>query len=109
MADHEPEGRAGLCSQCVSRVCSHAGCNPAPRLTPRQAELILLLGKGLNNADIAAVTRYRYGTIKQMLAQLFAELRLANRLELAMWGHRHREELAAMLDAIAFERSLPKG
>lgn len=60
----------------------------AQALTPRQLELLALVGRGLSNAQIADRVHLSEGTVKQYLSALFATLHLDNRVHAAVLAYR---------------------
>ena len=57
-------------------------------LSPRQVELLTLVGQGLSNAQIAAQTHLSEGTVKQYLSALFTLLEIDNRVHAAVLAYR---------------------
>lgn len=58
------------------------------KLSARQLELLMNVGRGLSNAQIAAVMHLSEGTVKQYLSQLFTALGIENRVQAAVLAHR---------------------
>lgn len=56
-------------------------------LTPRQHEILAVLGTGASNAEIARALHLSDGTVKQYLKELFARLRVSNRVQAAILAH----------------------
>lgn len=96
--------REATCSKCgalfettAGRVC--ADCR-RPRgfrvpvqfgdtLTPRESSVVLLVGRGLLNKEIAFELRLTEGTVKEYLNRIFKKLRVRNRAQLAVWSFQH--------------------
>lgn len=57
-------------------------------LTPRQAELLVLIGQGLSNAQVASELHLSEGTVKQYVSQLFIALGVSNRVHAAVIAYR---------------------
>ncbi|MFC9976589.1 response regulator [Spirillospora sp. NPDC127200] len=57
-------------------------------LTPRQQQLLALVGQGLSNAQIADRMHLSEGTVKQYLSALFAAVHLDNRVHAAVLAYR---------------------
>ena len=54
---------------------------PVPELTPRQAEILLSITRGLTNADIAKQLGIREDSVKEHVNAIFTKLGAANRSE----------------------------
>ena len=61
-------------------------------LTPRQQEVLELIGQGLSNGEIAQRLFLSEGTVKNYVSEIYARLNLRNRVELAMAARRQRGE-----------------
>lgn len=57
------------------------------QLTPREAEVLQLIGQGLTNRDIAAQLYIAEGTVKTHVNHLLNRLDLRNRAQLAIYAH----------------------
>jgi DNA-binding NarL/FixJ family response regulator len=57
-------------------------------LTRRQLELLIHIGKGLSNKEIAAILQLKNGTIRNYISILLQKMRLRNRTEMAVFAHR---------------------
>jgi len=55
-------------------------------LTPREREIVVLVGRGLKNRDIAERLEVAEKTVKGHLTNIFHKLGVADRLELALWA-----------------------
>ena len=66
---------------------SHRG----PRLTPREREILGLVACGLRNSHIAERLCVSLSTVRSHLSHLYTKLRIASRVELALYaaGHGH--------------------
>jgi len=58
-------------------------------LTPREHEVIALVGQGLKNRQIAGHLCIAEATIRHHLRSIFAKLNVLNRLELVIYAYRH--------------------
>jgi DNA-binding NarL/FixJ family response regulator len=61
---------------------------PAPRLTPREREIVHWLCKGLRNKEIAGELSITPGTVKVHLMHIFEKTGVKDRFELAVHGRR---------------------
>ena len=58
-------------------------------LTPREREVITLVGQGLKNRQIAAHLCIAEPTVRHHLTSIFAKLNVVDRLELVIYAYRH--------------------
>lgn len=58
-------------------------------LTPREREVIALIGEGLKNKDIAKRLFLSETTVRHHLTSVFAKLDVSDRLELVIYAYRH--------------------
>ena len=67
----------------VSEEISHilSADPPVPNLSPRQAEVLNLIAKGLTNPDIARILRISLYTVKEQVNGIFLKLGATNRAE----------------------------
>lgn len=61
---------------------------PAPRLTPREKEIVQKVCAGLKNKDIAAALSITPGTVKVHLMHIFEKTGVKDRFELAVCGRK---------------------
>src|SRR5215469_12150559 len=61
----------------------------AVRLTPREAQMIALLSRGLKNKEISSILRICEGSVKVYLSRLYEKLGVKDRFELALFGLRN--------------------
>jgi NarL family two-component system response regulator LiaR len=59
------------------------------RLTDREREVILLIGKGMRNQQIADQLRISVITVRHHLTSIFSKLEVGDRFELAIYSFRH--------------------
>lgn len=59
-------------------------------LTPREREIVSLIGEGLRNDEIARRLGITPKTVKNQLTALFEKLGVSSRLELVVYAYRHR-------------------
>lgn len=59
-------------------------------LTEREKEVLALLGKGLNNKEIAGILIITEGTVKNHVSNLIAKLGLRDRTQAAVFSVRHQ-------------------
>jgi DNA-binding NarL/FixJ family response regulator len=60
---------------------------PLAQLTPREEEVLHLIGSGLTNRDIAQKLYISEGTVKTHVTHLLNRLNLRNRAQLAIYAH----------------------
>jgi DNA-binding NarL/FixJ family response regulator len=65
-----------------------AGRNDTEELSPREAEVLLLVVKGLTNPEIAEVLQFSLGTAKAHLRSILAKLQVTDRTEAAAEAYR---------------------
>lgn len=70
----------------VERCAPPAGAAPAPHrdlaaLTPREREVLTLMGQGLSNAELARELTLSEATVKTHVARIFAKLSLRDRAQ----------------------------
>ena len=61
----------------------------AAELTPRQREIVALVGEGLNNEQIAGRLFISEKTVRNNLTEVFDKLGVSDRLQLAIYAYRH--------------------
>jgi DNA-binding NarL/FixJ family response regulator len=59
-------------------------------LTEREKEILILLGQGLNNKEIAGILVITEGTVKNHVSNLIAKLGLRDRTQAALFAVRHQ-------------------
>jgi two-component system, NarL family, nitrate/nitrite response regulator NarL len=70
-------------------------------LTPREREIIALIGEGLKNKQIAARLFLSERTVHHHLASIFHKLGVTDRLELAVFAQRHGLLTSLLITAIS--------
>lgn len=68
---------------------SHKGISSTEvnQLTPRELEISILVGQGLNNKEISKMLFLSEGTIKNHLSNIFSKLDIRDRTQLAIFVH----------------------
>ena len=77
-------GRRWLDPDVEERAAELAESGPFTALSPRERQLVALVGRGMRNREIAAELGITEGTVKVYLHALFDKLGVANRTELAI-------------------------
>ena len=77
-------GRRWLDPDVEERAAELASSGPFTALSPRERQLVALVGRGMRNREIAAELGITEGTVKVYLHALFDKLGVANRTELAI-------------------------
>lgn len=62
---------------------------PARALSPREGEILQLIGKGLTNAEVAGILELSRATIRTHLEHIYEKLEVTNRVEAVAEGIRH--------------------
>ena len=68
---------------------------PIEALTPREAQIALLLSEGLSNKLVAWQLKMAEGTVKVYLHNIYEKLGIPNRTALCAWAIPHRDWLTA--------------
>lgn len=58
-------------------------------LSPRELEVLQLVGRGKNNQEIAASLHLSIGTVKNYLTQILSKLQMRDRIALALWAQKN--------------------
>lgn len=58
-------------------------------LTPRERDILMLIGEGLNNKEIAERLGLSIGTVKNQISPMLEKLELRDRTQLAIYAIRH--------------------
>ncbi len=86
-------GESLLDRQVVGRVMAEVAYGSpvvsAEVLTPRELEVLRLLGRGLSNRQLAATLFVSDKTVKTHVSNILAKLHLADRTQAALWAVRH--------------------
>jgi DNA-binding NarL/FixJ family response regulator len=59
------------------------------RLSSREKQVIILIGNGLKNKQIAAQLCISETTVRHHLTSIYSKLEVSDRLELLVYAHRH--------------------
>jgi DNA-binding NarL/FixJ family response regulator len=65
-----------------------ASLRTAPALSPRQAEIVRLIARGLSNEEIARILGLSRKTVEGYIRDLFNRYGFSSRTELALWAER---------------------
>ncbi|HEY8339097.1 MAG TPA: response regulator transcription factor [Egibacteraceae bacterium] len=83
-------GEAPLSPRAAARVLQSMTAEPAgPDLTPREREVLALLGEGLTNRLIARRLGVSEKTVKTHVGNVLAKLGVSDRTQAALWAVRH--------------------
>jgi NarL family two-component system response regulator LiaR len=80
-----------IAARLVAAIAQPAGARPAQRLTPREREVLALIGRGLPNKRIARELGVSEKTVKTHVGHVLAKLGVADRTQAAL--HAVREGL----------------
>jgi DNA-binding NarL/FixJ family response regulator len=61
----------------------------AYRFSDRESEILALLGKGLNNREIAQQLYLTEGTVKNHISRILAEMGMRDRTQVALWAQKN--------------------
>lgn len=84
----------GLIEKLMPNIPSAGAADPEPvppklsQLTPREREVLCLIGRGSTNREIAQALYISEGTVKTHVTHLFNRLNLRNRSQLAIYANR---------------------
>lgn len=82
-----------------SHVMDYMQRRPAPRLTPREREIIALVCRGMKNREIGEALSITQGTVKVHLMHIFEKTGVKDRFELAIHGGRLLGEAGTVASA----------
>jgi DNA-binding NarL/FixJ family response regulator len=63
--------------------------HPADTLTPREAEVIALITRGLENSEVAAATFLSINSVKSHIRSAYRKMGVTSRSQAVLWGVRH--------------------
>ncbi|CAH1210829.1 Transcriptional regulatory protein LnrK [Paenibacillus allorhizoplanae] len=72
-----------------AHILSNAEPEQLSQLTDREKDVLALLGRGLNNKEIAGMLYLTEGTVKNHVSSLIAKLGLRDRTQVALFAVRH--------------------
>jgi DNA-binding NarL/FixJ family response regulator len=92
VAAGEPMLSAGITRRLMSKVQAQATAQAAARsrlasLSPREAEIAQLIGRGLSNSEIAAELFLSVATVKTHVGQIFTKSGMNSRVQVALLMH----------------------
>jgi DNA-binding NarL/FixJ family response regulator len=89
------QGHSQLGPTIASKVFAQIN-QPAPaaiatdyRFSDRESEILALLGKGLNNREIAQQLYLTEGTVKNHISRILAEMGMRDRTQVALWAQKN--------------------
>lgn len=80
---------AGRLFEQVARGPAPASVDPLAGLSPRDAEILRLIARGFNNADIAQRLSLSEGTVRNYVSRILAQLGVADRTQAAILALQH--------------------
>ncbi len=86
---HVDPAVAGKLFKHAARVTALPQTSIADDLSPRELEVLRLLGRGLNNADIARRLYLSEGTVRNYVSAILAKLDVSDRTQAAVLALRH--------------------
>lgn len=72
---------------------SHADAGDRPRLTPRERQVVALIGEGLDNRSIAQRLDISINAVWHHASHIFQKLGVQNRSQAAIWALQHVDEM----------------
>jgi DNA-binding NarL/FixJ family response regulator len=87
---YSAEVLARLVNRAVATHTPPTATEPAPRMTPREREVLALVGTGLSNQDIANRMNIGITTVKTHVARLMDRTGSPNRVHLALLAIKHQ-------------------
>jgi DNA-binding NarL/FixJ family response regulator len=94
VADGDPMLSPSVTARLIAQLTAGAAPDRArlarerlARLTERENEVAVAVGRGLTNAEIAATLHLSVPTVKAHIGRLFAKLDVANRVQIAICVH----------------------
>jgi DNA-binding CsgD family transcriptional regulator len=72
----------------INEPAAQAGGSPEIDLSPRERDIVQLIGRGHTNREIAANLGMGLRTVKTHIEHLFRKLGVSHRIEAAMWAER---------------------
>jgi DNA-binding NarL/FixJ family response regulator len=91
------KGRSHIDPQVAGKILSHVAHQPSSsvsdqqllsELSDREREILQLLGRGLNNAEIAQSLFLTEGTVKNYVSTIFSKLQVNDRTQAALFAVR---------------------
>jgi DNA-binding NarL/FixJ family response regulator len=89
------QGYSQLGPTIAPKVFSQIGLPPKPKvdfshlLSDREREVLMLVGEGKSNREIAQVLHLTKGTVKNHLTRILCQLGMRDRTQAALWVQRH--------------------
>ncbi|MFF5289123.1 response regulator [Paractinoplanes globisporus] len=92
VAAGEPILSPGITRRLMDRVAVQAGAYARAKatlatLSPRERDVVVAVGRGHNNAEIAAALDMTLGTVKTHVSHILTKLDLDNRTQIALLAH----------------------
>ncbi|MBE9029924.1 response regulator transcription factor [filamentous cyanobacterium LEGE 11480] len=82
----------GLIEKALGQPSSQIPTHQFPELTPREREILQLIGTGANNREIAAALYISDRTVKNHVTNILSRLGLRDRTQAALYVQKHRRD-----------------
>jgi DNA-binding NarL/FixJ family response regulator len=89
---HQGHSQLGptIASKVFAQINQPAGSTDVNyRFSDRETEILALLGKGLNNREIAQQLYLTEGTVKNHISRILAEMGMRDRTQVALWAQKN--------------------
>jgi DNA-binding NarL/FixJ family response regulator len=80
------QGESPLSPKAARVLIGERGADPAPTLSPREAEVLALVAEGMPNKLIARRLGISEGTVKAHLTRVYQQIGVTDRTQAALWA-----------------------